>query len=86
MRLMKNNVLLNLVIYYIEDTLNNNLKILLVQYQYYLLINFALFIYLLYEFLSKNIDIIYLRLVFAIALYSVMIFLGLCRDDVIIAI
>jgi hypothetical protein len=43
-------VLFNLVIYYIENILNSNLKIILVQYQYYL-------------FLGKNIDVIFLRYV-----------------------
>jgi hypothetical protein len=59
----KNDVLFNLVIYYIEDILNSSLKIILVQCQYYPLIDYVLLIYLLYEFLGKNINIIYLRYV-----------------------
>jgi hypothetical protein len=43
-------VLLNLIIHYIEDILNSSLKIILVQFQYYSLIGFVLFIYLLIAF------------------------------------
>jgi hypothetical protein len=56
-------VLFSLVFYYIKDILNSSLKIILVQYQYYPLIDFILFIYLLYESLGKNINIIYLHYV-----------------------
>jgi hypothetical protein len=48
-----------------------------------------LFIYLLYESLGKNINIIYLfmlcQTVFAIVCYSAVVFLELHRDDIIIA-
>jgi hypothetical protein len=43
-----------------ENILNSNMKFVLVQCQCYPLIDFVLFIYLLYGSLDKNIDIIYL--------------------------
>jgi hypothetical protein len=45
----------------------------------------VLFIYLLYESLGKNIDIIQLRYSDSFR-YSAVAFLGLCRDDMIIAV